>query len=179
MSALRLLAARRIQATAARTFVTSASHVSDDDPEVLEREKHRSLNKHPNQHAPHHHHAPGWNESLASVSEASVKVCFDFQGVRASKTYPTPSKADQSPVESPEELARVTVEYVKRTHSDDAGETIQKATATAFEAANRAVHQEAVYDKEEIEGPLGGKQQESVKVERDEVHGPLGSAGKR
>ncbi|KAG8900133.1 hypothetical protein FRC01_010257 [Tulasnella sp. 417] len=168
MSVLRLFATRRIQASATRTFVTSASHVSDDDPEVIEREKQRSLSKHPNQHAPHQHHAPYWNEALASVSEAAVKG-----------SKPALLKADQSPVETPEELTRVTVEYVKKTHSDDAGDTIRKATATAFGAANRAVHQEAVYDKEEIEGPLGGKGKESVKVEREEVQGPLGSAGKR
>ncbi|KIO17927.1 hypothetical protein M407DRAFT_164246 [Tulasnella calospora MUT 4182] len=166
MSVLRLFATRRIQASTTRTFVTSArlrsngSHVSDDDPEVLEREKQRSLSKHPKQHAPHKHHAPEWNEALASVSEAAVK-------------------ADQSPAETPEELTRITVEYVKRAHSDDTGDIVQKATATAFDAANRAVHQEAVYDKEEIEGPLGGKGKESVKVEREEIQGPLGSAGKR
>ncbi|KAG8921683.1 hypothetical protein FRC00_008353, partial [Tulasnella sp. 408] len=136
-------------------------HVSDNDPEVLDREKRRSLSKDPKQHAPHKHHAPEWNESLASVSEAAVK-------------------ADQSPVDTPEELTRVTVEYVKKTHSDDdAGDIIQKATAKAFDTADRAVHQEAVYDKEEIEGPLGGKGKASVKVEREEVQGPLGSAGKR
>ncbi|KAG8983274.1 hypothetical protein FRB90_006156 [Tulasnella sp. 427] len=160
MSTLRLFTARHIQATTARTFVTSASHVSGNDPETMEREKERSLKKHPNQHAPHDKHAPGWNEKLASVSEASVK-------------------ADQATTESPEELTKVTVEYIKKTHSDDAGDTIQKATTTAFEAADRAVHQEAVYDKEEIEGPLGGKGTGSVKIEREEVEGPLGSAGKR
>lgn len=48
----------------------------DNDPELLEREKRKNLEK--KQHltsTPHESTAPGWNEHLASSSEAHVKVC--------------------------------------------------------------------------------------------------------
>lgn len=44
-------------------------------PQVLEQEKKRNLSK--EQHktsTPHPDHAPGWNENLASASEAAIKV---------------------------------------------------------------------------------------------------------
>ena len=52
--------------------VSSSSHstMHGNDPEILEREKHRNLSgtqKH------HYENAPGWNENLASESEATVK----------------------------------------------------------------------------------------------------------
>ena len=46
--------------------------------QLLEEEKRRNLRG--EQHktsTPHPKHAPGWNESLASASEAYVKVCRD------------------------------------------------------------------------------------------------------
>lgn len=42
----------------------------------------------------------------------------------------------------------------------------------------KGVHEEAVYEKEEIEGPLGRKGMKDTKVERDEVKGPLAGAGR-
>lgn len=46
--------------------------------QVLEREKHRNLSgKHRSENPALHEHAPGWNENLASASEATVKVYFN------------------------------------------------------------------------------------------------------
>lgn len=48
--------------------------------QLLEREKHRNLTQ--SQHktsTPHKKDAPGWNEYLASASEANVKVRNDFR----------------------------------------------------------------------------------------------------
>ena len=45
-----------------------------NDPEVLEREKQRNLAKHHYQTTAPVDDAPGWNEYLASDSEAFVKV---------------------------------------------------------------------------------------------------------
>ncbi|KAF8905123.1 hypothetical protein CPB84DRAFT_1745697 [Gymnopilus junonius] len=66
----------------------------DNDPEVLQKEKNRVLSRNINDKtsAPHEN-APGWNESLASASEAAVK-------------------ADKSPG-SPGELQSKTVEYMR------------------------------------------------------------------
>ncbi|KAF4613764.1 hypothetical protein D9613_007590 [Agrocybe pediades] len=55
-----------------------ASHLStmhDNDPDLLEREKARNLSgRTGKQFGSPHEHAPGWNEKLASSSEAAVKA---------------------------------------------------------------------------------------------------------
>jgi len=49
----------------------------DNDPEVLEREKRRNLSRQPYQTSSPLDHSPGWNELLASTSEANVKADQD------------------------------------------------------------------------------------------------------
>ena len=46
----------------------------DNDPEILELEKKRNLSKQQHKTSTPHAHAPGWNEYLASASEASIKA---------------------------------------------------------------------------------------------------------
>ncbi|KAJ7706846.1 hypothetical protein B0H17DRAFT_1001264 [Mycena rosella] len=72
----------------------------DNDPEVLEREKQRNLSKSQHKTSTPHEHAPGWNEHLASDSEASVK---------ADRSHHAPS----------EKLQSDTVNYVHSRHQDD------------------------------------------------------------
>ncbi|KAL4528565.1 hypothetical protein Ndes2437A_g03127 [Nannochloris sp. 'desiccata'] len=48
------------------------SHVSDNDPEVIEKAKERHLKGKTKSHFPEE--APGWDEALASDSEAVVKA---------------------------------------------------------------------------------------------------------
>lgn len=71
----------------------------DNDPEVLEREKRRTLS---GEHlkTPHIKGAPGWNEHLASASEAYVK-------------------ADKHEHGSVDDMQRATVDYVHTRHSPD------------------------------------------------------------
>ncbi|KDQ57271.1 hypothetical protein JAAARDRAFT_35905 [Jaapia argillacea MUCL 33604] len=69
----------------------------DNDPEVLEREKHRNLSGRQHETSTPLRTAPGWNESLASHSEASVK-------------------ADKHDHLTPEEMQRHTVDYVQSRH---------------------------------------------------------------
>lgn len=45
--------------------MSAYSHMSDNDPEVLEKEKKKSLSKKDKE----------WNEKLASQSEAAVSIC--------------------------------------------------------------------------------------------------------
>ncbi|KAJ7182616.1 hypothetical protein C8R43DRAFT_869045, partial [Mycena crocata] len=68
-----------------------------NDPEVLEREKERNLSKTQHKTSTPHEHAPGWNEHLASDSEASVK-------------------ADRSDHTSSDSLQKDTVDYVHSRH---------------------------------------------------------------
>lgn len=89
--------------------------------QVLESEKQKNLTGQQHKTSAPHEHAPGWNEYLASASEAAVK-------------------ADGSNI-SPDLLAKHTVERVKaRHHADDAPDKM-----------------EAVYEREEVEGPIKGK----------------------
>ncbi|ORY00197.1 hypothetical protein K493DRAFT_348020 [Basidiobolus meristosporus CBS 931.73] len=67
--------------------------MSDDDPEILEREKQKNLRG----ETKNNKHHPGWNEKLASHSEASVK-------------------ADRTPEIPPEQLQKESVEHIKKEH---------------------------------------------------------------
>jgi len=153
MFSLRATTAARRVPVAARSIASSArlqsSHVANNDPEVLEREKHRSLHqKHDDSTQPHKDHAPGWIEELASVSEANVK-------------------ADQAKYSSPEELQKVTTEYIKkRHHADDstivgAADTVSSALHKAADKVSQVAHEAAAgsasYEKDQVEGPLASK----------------------
>ncbi|KAI8327487.1 hypothetical protein EDC96DRAFT_90477 [Choanephora cucurbitarum] len=70
--------------------MTAFSHMSDNDPEVIEKEKQKNLSKKDKE----------WNEKLASHSEASVK---------ADKEHEKPIKNLQSE----------TVEQLKKKESED------------------------------------------------------------
>ncbi|KIM84102.1 hypothetical protein PILCRDRAFT_818404 [Piloderma croceum F 1598] len=75
------------------------STMHDNDPEVLEREKRRTLSGE-HRKTPHMDGVPGWNEHLASSAEASVK-------------------ADKYATGSVDEMQRKTVDYVHTRHSPD------------------------------------------------------------
>ncbi|KAJ6530373.1 hypothetical protein DFH09DRAFT_934329, partial [Mycena vulgaris] len=75
----------------------------DNDPEVLEREKQRNLSKTQHKTSTPHEHAPGWNEHLASDSEATVK-------------------ADRSDHTSAEELQKDTVAYTHARHGEESSD---------------------------------------------------------
>ncbi|KAI0303776.1 hypothetical protein B0F90DRAFT_1708970 [Multifurca ochricompacta] len=60
---------------ASRAYSTSSVH--DNDPEVLEREKRRNLTRQPYQTSSPLDHSPGWNEHLATTSEANIKADQD------------------------------------------------------------------------------------------------------
>ncbi|XP_006458837.1 ctg1 protein [Agaricus bisporus var. bisporus H97] len=77
----------------------ASSTMHDNNPELLDLEKHRNLTN--SQHktsTPHQKEAPGWNEYLASQSEANVK-------------------ADRSSAPL-KDLQAETVKYVKARHFD-------------------------------------------------------------
>jgi len=80
----------------------------DNDPDVLETEKQRNLSKTQHHTSTPHAHAPGWNEHLASASEASVK-------------------ADKA-TGTPEDLQKTTVEYIHSRHSPDGRVSPREAT---------------------------------------------------
>ncbi|KAI0001450.1 hypothetical protein BJV74DRAFT_69250 [Russula compacta] len=73
----------------------------DNDPEVLEREKRRNLSRQPYQTSSPLDHSPGWNEHLASASEAHVKADQDVSSLHdlASRTV-AHLKAKGAPEES-------------------------------------------------------------------------------
>ncbi|KAJ7227256.1 hypothetical protein GGX14DRAFT_418832 [Mycena pura] len=96
----RVAAVARARASTPTRYARYSSTMHDNDPETLDLEKARNLAG--TQHktsTPHKQHAPGWNEHLASASEASVK---------ADKT-----------TGSPDELQKTTIEYIQSRHSPD------------------------------------------------------------
>ncbi|KAF8627067.1 hypothetical protein AX17_006406 [Amanita inopinata Kibby_2008] len=82
-----------------RCKYTSTSTMHDNDPELLEIEKQRNLSGSQHRTSTPLASAPGWNEYLASESEASVK-------------------ADRSP-DSLDDMAEATVQYVRARHNPD------------------------------------------------------------
>ncbi|KAJ7104080.1 hypothetical protein B0H15DRAFT_6602 [Mycena belliarum] len=79
--------------------LTQLSTMHDNDPQVLETEKARNLSGTQHRTSTPHKHAPGWNEHLASTSEASVK-------------------ADKA-TGSVDDLQRTTIDYIQTRHSPD------------------------------------------------------------
>ncbi|KAF8206352.1 hypothetical protein K438DRAFT_1817044 [Mycena galopus ATCC 62051] len=77
----------------------------DNDPTILETEKIRNLTGVQYKTSTPHKHAPGWNEHLASASEASVKADKDTG--------------------SPSDLQKTTVEYIQSRHSPDEATSIR------------------------------------------------------
>ncbi|KAF7326173.1 hypothetical protein MKEN_00469400 [Mycena kentingensis (nom. inval.)] len=71
-----LRAARRSSVAPGSAWWTRySSTVHDNDPTTLDREKARNLsNMQHHTSTPHKQHAPGWNEYLATTSEATVKA---------------------------------------------------------------------------------------------------------
>ncbi|EJD00134.1 uncharacterized protein FOMMEDRAFT_92698, partial [Fomitiporia mediterranea MF3/22] len=84
----------------------SCSTVHENDPEVLEREKQRNLKGKQHKTSTPHKHAPGWNEYLASTSEANVKAD------RAEGT--------------PEVLQKSTTEYIRARDSGEEDEYTER-----------------------------------------------------
>ncbi|KAF8239748.1 hypothetical protein L208DRAFT_1236331, partial [Tricholoma matsutake] len=77
-----------------------SSTMHDNDPDTLDMEKQRNLSNKQHRTSTPLSNAPGWNEHLASASEASVK-------------------ADRSTFGTPAELQAQTVEYVRARYSPD------------------------------------------------------------
>ncbi|KAI0822561.1 hypothetical protein BC628DRAFT_669846 [Trametes gibbosa] len=130
-------------------FYSSTGH--DNDPAVLEREKRRNLNK--EQHktsTPLPDHAPGWNESLASESEAAVK-------------------ADQWSGSSAKELQEETVKYVSDRHRAEKTTTASEppshepGVSTSRMTRNGPDSPEAPYKCDEVDGPLKNARTSTVK----------------
>lgn len=76
----------------------------DNDPEILEREKYRNLSKTQHRTSTPLDNAPGWNEHLATASEASVKADRSEFG-----------RSDFSPAD----LQKRTVEYLTSRNSPE------------------------------------------------------------
>ncbi|KAL4248072.1 hypothetical protein ABKN59_002387 [Abortiporus biennis] len=127
-----LAAVRRSAAHASRASrgvvvpLRYSSTMHDNDPELLDKEKSRNMRKVQHKTSTPIDNAPGWNQTLASASEAAVK-------------------ADRSELD-PSELTQRTVEYVRQRHAEeDASESNGELRVDATEAT---------YEKEEVIGPL-------------------------
>ncbi|KAK0485251.1 hypothetical protein IW261DRAFT_892594 [Armillaria novae-zelandiae] len=93
-------ALRHLPRTSAVSTRLGARSMHDNDPDIIEREKHRNLSKTQHRTSTPLDNAPGWNESLATASEAFVK-------------------ADRSDNSLPADLQKRTVEYLTSRHSPE------------------------------------------------------------
>ncbi|KAG8833914.1 hypothetical protein FRC17_009873 [Serendipita sp. 399] len=109
----------------------SSGSIHDNDPEILEAEKQKNLKNEQHLTSTPHKHAPGWNEYLASTSEAYTK---------ADKATGTIS-----------ELQEETVDHIKKRHPVTATETVVNAVSDTVEGIKEA----ALTAKDTILGPLG------------------------
>ena len=109
--------------------------------QVLEREKHRNLNKKQHKTSTPHEGFPGWNEYLASDSEAFVKA----------------QRSADAGHTDPKTLVEDTIQRVKKKHHGGAeGEptvTI-KAETEQFLTSDNGEVSEAKYERDEVTGPL-------------------------
>ncbi|CCL98781.1 uncharacterized protein FIBRA_00786 [Fibroporia radiculosa] len=129
-------------------FYSSATHAND--PLVLETEKHRNLSKNQHKTSTTIDNAPGWNEYLASDSEANVKAdrsTHDFDGLQQS-----------------------TVKHIRnRHHTNDSPLSDPREQATNTNRMDDSEVVEAVYERDEVSGPLSGAASGSEFVEEEEV----------
>ncbi|WWD15821.1 hypothetical protein CI109_100245 [Kwoniella shandongensis] len=70
----RLLRSRIVAVPSTRAFSLTRPAAVRTDGDTLAKEKARNLSGTQDSSAPHKDHAPGWNEHLASDSEAAVKA---------------------------------------------------------------------------------------------------------
>ncbi|PVG04308.1 hypothetical protein CPB86DRAFT_693767 [Serendipita vermifera] len=109
-------------------YVSSSIH--DNDPEILESEKQRNLKGEQYKTSSPHKHAPGWNEYLASTSEAYTK-------------------ADKSTA-TVEEMQQETLTRVEARHPKTVVEAVAEKVTDALEGAKEV----ATEAKDTIMGPL-------------------------
>ncbi|KIY67266.1 hypothetical protein CYLTODRAFT_422674 [Cylindrobasidium torrendii FP15055 ss-10] len=134
-----------------------SSTMHDNDPQVLETEKRRTLAGKSN--TPHRH-APGWNENLASTSEANVKADL----------------ADGIP------STTSTIDYIQSRHNPDdrlsgnrsldARDTIGGPLGTAKGKEDTQGHQELVkktVEKQTTKVHETTASEEAVKADRGEI----------
>ncbi|KAH9950006.1 hypothetical protein B0H21DRAFT_832935 [Amylocystis lapponica] len=120
-----------------------SSSTHGNDPEVLDREKHRNLSSTQHKTSTTIGNAPGWNEYLASASEAAVKADRSDHNIG--------------------DMQSKTVKHIKeRHHSADSAEPVEQATNTArmSNGGSTESHQ-ATYERDEISGPLGSAEGKS------------------
>lgn len=124
---------RATVAPVSRTVVGAQARYSStehgNDPEVIEVEKQRNLRKEQHKTSTPIRNAPGWNQYLASASEAAVK-------------------ADRSDT-SPAELAEETLKHVRARHPHQGSSANAEERVDAYEASY-----EASYEVDNVSGPL-------------------------
>ncbi|KAI9595503.1 hypothetical protein BDF19DRAFT_440709, partial [Syncephalis fuscata] len=75
-TALRMVQRRTLILPSTIRYGPLGSHMSDNDPEIIEREL--KLQQNEKKVDTYHHMAPGWSETLASESEAEVSHYGDI-----------------------------------------------------------------------------------------------------
>ncbi|EIW83962.1 hypothetical protein CONPUDRAFT_163215 [Coniophora puteana RWD-64-598 SS2] len=175
------LAIRNITGRAARAAVTTPRYASarlyssfstmhDNDAETLDAEKARNLTGSQHKTSTPIREAPGWNEHLASESEAHVK-------------------ADRSTL-GPQDLQRTTVDYLQARHNpeerpssrealythDEVSGPLGDARVGEFEGVVGAADVDLEYEQTDVEvDPSGAMRQRTIHEEETVHNGPTPS----
>ncbi|KAI0091200.1 hypothetical protein BDY19DRAFT_1046901 [Irpex rosettiformis] len=131
---------RAAVAPVSRTLIVGkrfTSTVNENDPEVIDLEKQRNLRGEQHETSTPIKNAPGWNEYLASASEAAVK-------------------ADRSELNlNPEQLAAETVHHIKDRHHSQ-----------VVNGEERLDAYEASYERDDLDGPLNASRKKNFKYQK-------------
>jgi hypothetical protein len=136
--------------------------------QLLEKEKRLNLLGQQHRTSTPHAHAPGWNESLATASEAGVKVrALLFPTGSRNLTYPPfPLQADKSTVD-PADLQAETVAYVQRRHGSL--EDVPTAATNIRDTVDGPLGLSGGLASDRVDGPLGQKVMEEVSEKADVI----------
>ncbi|KAG6842354.1 hypothetical protein C0991_010644 [Blastosporella zonata] len=125
----------------------------DNDPDILEAEKKRNLSNLQHKTSTPHKHAPGWNEILASESEADVK-------------------ADRAEPASTSQLQEQTIEYVTSRYTPDDRKSPTTAQYTRDEVDGPLGHALGHEDGQELYQTVVKKvKKKTTVVEEDSARG--------
>jgi len=114
-----------------------SSTIHENDPVTLENEKARNLQG--KQHNTHPEDAPGWNEALASESEAVIKA----------------QRSSDAGHADPKEMVEKTIQSVMKKHHGEKVPIVQIRSETEqLLTHDNGEISEAKYEKDEVVGPL-------------------------
>jgi len=131
----------------------------DNYPEVLELEKKRNLSKTQHKTSTPHAHAPGWNEHLASASEAFLKADSSTVTTNDLQSHTVDYLLSRHPIEDDQREALYTFDEVIGPLSGAVGSETEETSSTEIK--------ETI--KHRRRNPEPTPSEENIKADRGEI----------